>query len=217
MPLIADFGGYLAELGRSHDHIKNIRGRLKCLAGWMKKQRLANVQDISPKLLKRFQRYLREQRMVSPATANHYITAVHNFYGFAAFKRGIVSGPNPAATGRQAVLDKLPARTVPPPTIYPDQVNAVIEAALRHGDRQIANLVVFVCEGGFRLQELQFLQVGDIDLDRCEIVLDIKRPELRRVRPELRKRCLTMVRLLHFRNPRGPATPTLLRLRFLPS
>ena len=41
--------------------------------------------------------------------------------------------------------------------IYPDQINAVIEAAREAGDSQIVNLVVFVCEGGFRFQELQFL------------------------------------------------------------
>ena len=53
------------------------------------------------------------------------------------------------------------------------------------------NLIVFVCEGGFRFQELQFLQVGDINLQEREIILDIKRPDPNRVRPELRKRCLT--------------------------
>ena len=190
-PLIADFSEYLTDLGRSHDHIKNINGRLRFLARWMEKQGLENIQDIDPPLLKRFQKYLRDDRKVAPSTANHYITAVHNFYGFAAFKRGVVSGPNPAATGRQAVLDKIPARTVPPPTIYPDQVNAVIETAINHGDRQTANLIAFVCEGGFRFQELQFLQVGDIDMDAREIVLDIKRPDLRRVRKELQRRCLT--------------------------
>jgi integrase len=102
-----------------------------------------------------------------------------------------VPAQNPAATGRQAVLDKVPSRPAPPPTIYPDQVNAIVEAALRHGDRQTANLIVFVCEGGFRFQELQFLQVGDIHLEQREILLDIKKPDLKRVRLELRKRCLT--------------------------
>lgn len=190
-PLIEDFVAYLAELGRSHDHRKNIQGRLGLLAAWMARQGLINVQDITPGLLKQFQRHLRDERRTSPATANHYLTAVHNFWGFAAFKRGVVKGNNPAATGRQAVLDKLSSRTVPPPTIYPDQVNAIIEEALAHGDRQVANLIVFVCEGGFRFQELQFLQVGDIHMDRREILLDIKKPDLKRVRKELRKRCLT--------------------------
>lgn len=50
---------------------------------------------------------------------------------------------------------------------------------------------MFVCEGEFRFQELQFLQVGDIHMDRREILLDIKKPDLRRVRKELRRRCLT--------------------------
>jgi site-specific recombinase XerD len=190
-PLIEDFVAYLAELGRTHDHRKNIEGRLGLLASWMARLGLLNVQDITPGLLKQFQRHLRDEREVSPATANHYITAVHNFWGFAAFKRGVVKGNNPAATGRQAVLDKLPCRAVPPPTIYPDQVNAIMEKALAHDDRQLANLIVFVCEGGFRFQELQFLQVGDIRMDRREILLDIKKPDLNRVRMELRKRCLT--------------------------
>lgn len=190
-PLIEDFVAYLVDLGRSHDHRKNIRGRLSLLANWMAKKGFLNVQDMTPGLLKQFQRHLRDERGTSPATANHYITAVHNFWGFAAFKRGVVKGNNPAATGRQAVLDKLPSRPVPPPTIYPDQINAVMEKALAQGDRQLANLIVFVCEGGFRFQELQFLQVGDIRIDRREILLDIKKPDLKRVRPELRKRCLT--------------------------
>lgn len=125
-----------------------------------------------------------------PSTVTHYLSAVHNFFGFAAFKRGVVNGPNPAATGRQAVPDKLPVRSLPPPTIYPDQVNAVIEAALRRFGRQIVNLIAFVCEGGFRFQELQFLQVGDINLEEREIILDIKKPDARRVRPELQRRCL---------------------------
>lgn len=190
-PLIEDFVAYLGELGRTYDHRKNIQGRLGLLATWMARKGFLNVQDITPGLLAKFQRYLRDERGTSPATANHYITAVHNFWGFAAFKRGAVKGKNPAATGRQAVLDKLPFQSVPPPTIYPDQVNAIVEKAVANDDRQIANLVVFVCEGGFRFQELQFLQVGDINLDRREILLDIKKPDLKRVRKELRKRCLT--------------------------
>ncbi len=190
-PLIDDFVAYLAELGRTHDHQKNIAGRLGLLAGWMAVKGLVNVHDVTPPLLKQFQRHLRDERKISPTTANHYLTAVHNFWGFAAFKRGVVTGNNPAATGRQAVLDKLPSRPAPPPTIYPDQVNAIIEKALANGDRQVANLIVFVCEGGFRFQELQFLQVGDIHMERREILLDIKKPDLKRVRTELRKRCLT--------------------------
>jgi len=78
-----------------------------------------------------------------------------------------------------------------PPTNYPDQVNAVIEKAHQVGDHQIVNLIVFVCEGGFRFQELKFLQVGDVDLVQREIRLDVKRPCHDRVRPELRRRCLT--------------------------
>jgi site-specific recombinase XerD len=190
-PLIQDFLAYLADLGRSYDHVKNLNGRLGYLADWMKKRGLINIQDLTAHVLRDFQRHLRDERKISPATANHYITGIHNFWGFAAFKRGIVAGNNPAATGRQAVLDKLPSQPVPPPTIYPDQINAVIDVALRHGDRQMVNLIVFVCEGGFRFQKLQFLPVGDIRLDRREILLDIKRPDPKRVRPELRRRCMT--------------------------
>ena len=40
----------------------------------------------------------------------------------------------------------------PTPTIYPDQINAVIKTAIEAGDTQVVNLVVFVCEGGFRFQ-----------------------------------------------------------------
>lgn len=189
--LIADFVAYLAELGRSHDHIKNLKGRLDHLTRWMARDQLVNVQDITPKLLKRFQRHLLKDREVTACTANHYICAVHNFFGFAAFKRGVVEGKNPAATGRQAVLDKLPRQSAPPPTIYPDQINAVMVKALEHDDRQTVNLIMFVCEGGFRFQELQFLQVGDINLEEREIRLDVKKPGRDRVRPELRRRCLT--------------------------
>lgn len=39
---------------------------------------------------------------------------------------------------------------------YPDQVNAVSETALKHFDTQIANLIVFVCEGGFREEYAKF-------------------------------------------------------------
>ena len=38
---------------------------------------------------------------------------------------------------------------------------------------------------------MQFLQVGDLDLKAREIILDVKKPDLDRVRPELRQRCLT--------------------------
>ena len=38
---------------------------------------------------------------------------------------------------------------------------------------------------------LQFLQVGDLDLKAREIILDVKKPDLDRVRPELQQRCLT--------------------------
>ncbi len=190
-PVFDAFIAYIETLDRSHDYVSKLKGRLKCLIGWMEKRRLVFVQDISASLLQRFQTYLRTERGVTTSTANHYLDAVHNFCGYAIFKRKLMAGPNPAATGRQAELDRLPRRTLPPPTIYPDQVNAVIEAAANHFDTQIVNLIVFICEGGFRFQELQFLQVGDIDLKEREIILDIKRPEPGRVRPELRRRCLT--------------------------
>jgi integrase len=191
LSLIDDFAEYLEDLSRTYDHIKCLRGRLRYLARWMEQGGLTTVQDITPHLLQRFQAHLRRNQSLRASTVNHYLSAVHNFHGFAAFKRGVVNGSNPAATGRQAVLDKLPMRTIPPPTIYPEQVNAVIGKAAEHHDRQILNLVVFVCEGGFRFQELQFLQFGDIDLVRREIILDVKRPDPSRVRPDLRKRCLT--------------------------
>jgi len=190
-PVIDSFIGYIVTLGRSHDYIAKLKGRLSCLRTWMEKRRLHFVQDINAGLLQKFQTYLRQERGVTASTANHYLDAVHNFCGYAIFKRKLMPGPNPAATGRQAELDRLPRCTMPPPTIYPDQVNAVIEVAAKHFDMQIVNLIVFVCEGGFRFQEIQFLQVGDIDLAEREIILDIKRPDLNRVRPELRKRCLT--------------------------
>jgi integrase len=157
----------------------------------MKRRRRTKLKDITPLLLQKFSIHLQDELKLTNATVNHYVTAIHNFYGFAAFKRQLVDGTNPAKTGRQAVLDKLPTRRLPPPTIYPDQINAVIETAREAGDSQVVNLVVFVCEGGFRFQELQFLQVGDIDLKQREIVLDTKRPDPSRVRPELRRRCLT--------------------------
>lgn len=190
-PLIAEFVGYLTKLGRSFEYVRKLKSRLTYLADWMQTRRLTMLTEITPTLLRRFSNHLLDERQLSNATVNHYVTAIHNFYGFAAFKRQQVYGPNPAKTGRQAVLDKLPIRRVPPPTIYPDQVNAVIEAAHKADDIQIVNLIVFVCEGGFRFQELQFLQVGDINMTQREIALDIKRPELSRVRPALQRRCLT--------------------------
>jgi len=190
-PRIAEFVDYLEKLGRSHEYIRKLKSRLTCLADWMQARSLTKLQDINPQLLQRFSAYLQGDQKLTNASVNHYVTAIHNFYGFVAFKRQLVSGTNPAKTGRQAVLDKLPTRRLPPPTIYPDQVNAVIEMARQAGDYQIVNLIVFVCEGGFRFQELQFLQVWDIDLAQHEIRLDVKRPCLDRVRPELRRRCLT--------------------------
>ena len=190
-PVIDEFIAYIETLDRSHDYVAKLRGRLSCLQSWMEKRRLVLVQDINPSLLQKFQTYLRDERCVTATTANHYLDAVHNFCGYVIFKRKLMPGPNPAATGRQAELDRLPRRTLPPPTIYPDQVNAVIEVAANHFDTQIVNLITFVCEGGFRFQELQFLQVGDINLQEREIILDIKRPDPERVRPELRKRCIT--------------------------
>lgn len=190
-PVIGDFVEYLEELGRSHEYVRKVQSHLTYLADWMQGSRLSKLQEITPAILKRFSKHLRESRQLSNATVNHYLNSVHNFYGYAAFKRELASGPNPAKTGRQAVLDKLPTRRLPPPTIYPDQINAVIEAARGAGDTQIVNLIVFICEGGFRFQELQFLQVGDINMPQREIVLDTKRPDLTRVRAELQRRCLS--------------------------
>jgi site-specific recombinase XerD len=190
-PQIGAFVEYLEKLGRSHEYIRKLESRLTCLADWMEKRSLTKLQEITPQLLQRFSAYLLDEHKLSNASVNHYITGIHNFYGFAAFKRQLVSGANPAKTGRQAVLDKLPSRALPPPTIYPDQVNAVIEKAQQAGDHQTVNLIVFVCEGGFRFQELQFLQVGDIDVLQREIRLGVKRPSLEKVRAELRRRCLT--------------------------
>jgi len=190
-PQIGAFVEYLQKLGRSHEYIRKLESRLTCLADWMEKRTLTKLHDITPLLLQRFSAYLLDEQKLSNASINHYITGIHNFYGFAAFKRQLVSGMNPAKTGRQAVLDKLPSRALPPPTIYPDQVNAVMEKAHEAVDHQIVNLIVFVCEGGFRFQELQFLQVGDIDLTQREIRLAVKRPSPEKVRAELRRRCLT--------------------------
>jgi len=189
--VVADFVEYLHGLDRSHDYVRNIAGRLGFLATWMEQARLSCVQEITPSLLLRFGQHLKVKQRLKASTVNDYVDAVHCFFGYVIFKRQLMPGPNPAATGRQAVLDRLPVNTTPPPTIYPEQVNRIIETALRNGDHQIVNMVVFVCEGGFRFQELQFLQVGDIDLSRHEIILDVKKPDLSRVRPELQKRCLT--------------------------
>lgn len=190
-PVIDDFMKYIESLGRNYEYLSKLKGRLSRLRAWMEQRQLLFVQDVSPTLLRKFQEHLRAEHGVSASTANHYLDAVHNFYGFVIFKRMLMPGPNPAATGRQAQLDRLPHQVLPPPTIYPDQVNAVLEVATNHFDTQIVNLIVFVCEGGFRFQELQFLQVGDIDLNKREIILDIKKPDLDAVRPELRRRCLT--------------------------
>ncbi len=190
-PVVEDFVQYVETLGRSHDYRSKLKGRLNCLSDWMKERNLVFVQDVTSALLREFQVHLRTHRGVTAATANHYLDAVHNFFGFVIFKRMLMSDPNPAATGRQAELDRLPHRTVPPPTIYPDQINAVIEVASAYFDTQIVNIIVFVCEGGFRFQELQFLQVGDIDLQQREIVLDIKKPDPQQVRPSLRRTCLS--------------------------
>lgn len=188
--MVASFVQYLEHQRRSHGHVRNLKGQLKLLADWMAKRDLLHVQDVSARLLQQFVRYLIEDRKVTSATANDYVQTVHNFMGYVIFKKKLMPGPNPAATGRQAELDKLPEHSLRPPTIYPEQVNEIIRVALENNDTQIANLIVFVCEAGFRFQEMQFLQVGDMDLDRRAIILDVKRPDPRRVRPELRRRCL---------------------------
>jgi integrase len=190
-PLIAEFVAYLKELGRTYDHTDKIRSRLGYLARWMKGCRLRCIEDVTPDLLREFTRHLREDKALKASTVNHYLDSIHNFFGFVIFKKRLMRGPNPAACGRQAHLERLPDRRLPPPTIHPDQVNAIIDRALHHGDPQIVNLLVFVCEGGFRFQELQFLQVGDIDLASRTITIDAKKPDLKRVRPELRRRCMT--------------------------
>ncbi len=138
-----------------------------------------------------FVQHLIDVRQVSASTANAYLDAVHNFFGYAIFKRRVISGSNPAATGRQAELDQLPQQAKHPPTISPEDINAILRVAAKHNDTQIANMIVFMCEGGFRFQELQFLQVGDLNLERREIILRVKHPDPRRVRPELQRRCLT--------------------------
>lgn len=190
-PLIAEFEAYLHELGRGYDHRKNMSGRLGYLAEWMALQGLKLVGDVTPDLLREFTVHLKEARSLTASTINHYLDAAHNFFGYVIFKRRLLSGLNPAACGRQAQLERLPNRRLPAPTIQPAQVNAMIAKAERHHDRQVVNLIVFICEGGFRFQELQFLQVRDIDLEQRAIIVDMKRPDLDKVRPELRRRCMT--------------------------
>lgn len=190
-PLIKEFAAYLTELGRSYDHVKNIRGRLGYLAQWMKRRERRFVDDVSADLLREFTAHLRADRSLTPATINHYVDATHNFFGYVIFKKQLMSGPNPAACGRQAQLERVPNRAPAPPTIRPEQVNAIIAKAIEYHDQQIARMVAFLCEGGFRFQELQFLQVEDIDLEDRTIRVDIKRPDPKAVRPELRKRCMT--------------------------
>jgi len=190
-PLIDDFESYLKDLGRGYDHRKNMSGRLTCLADWMAPKGLRLVGDVTPDLLREFTEHLRGKRKLAASTVNHYVDAVHNFFGYVIFKRRLLSGLNPAACGRQAQLERLPNPSLPAPTIQPAQVNAIIAKAKEQGDRQIVELVVFICEGGFRFQELQFLQVGDIDLEQRCITVDVKRPDLNKVRPELQRRCMT--------------------------
>lgn len=191
-PLIRDFESYLKELGRGYDHRKNMSGRLTCLDEWMAKRGLKLVGDVNPDLLREFTEYLRRERKLAGSTVNHYVDAVHNFFGYVIFKRLLLPGPNPAACGRQAQLERLPNRSLPAPTIQPAQVNAILAKARDQDDWLIVNLVAFICEGGFRFQELQFLQVGDIDLEGRCITVDVKRPDLSKVRPELQRRCLTV-------------------------
>lgn len=188
---VDEFLEYLQQLARSYDHIKNLRGRLGYLCDWMEERGLKFVHEVTPSMVLSFSTHLVRDRGLKASTANDYVDAVHNFFGYAIYKRQLVPGPNPASTGRQSALDRTPEHVLPPPTITPEQVNAVIKAALAGDDRQVVNLIVFVCEGGFRFQELQFLQVGDLNLKQREIILDVKRPNPRQVRPELQRRCLT--------------------------
>lgn len=190
-PIVKEFATYLTDLGRSYDHVKNIRGRLGYLVQWMKKRGLQFVEEVTADLLREFTAHLRDERGLTASTINHYVDATHNFFGYVIFKKRLIKGTNPAACGRQAQLERLPNRRMAPPTIRPEQVNAIIAKAIEHRDRQIVDMIVFMCEGGFRFQELQFLQVGDIDLEHRTIQVDIKRPEPQMVRAELRKRCMT--------------------------
>lgn len=190
-PLIAEFVAYLENLGRTYDHVVKIKSRVGSLVMWMKGKKLRYVEDVTPDLLREFISHLQRTAEIKAATINHYVDAIHNFFGFVIYKKRLMRGPNPAACGRQAHLERLPSQSLPVPTIHPDQVNAIIDKALEKNDPQIVNLIVFVCEGGFRLQELQFLQVGDVDMPSRTITIDAKRPDPSRVRPELRKRCLT--------------------------
>ena len=95
-PQIAAFVEYLEKLGRSHEYIRKLKSRLSCLADWMQARSLTKLQDISPQLLQRFSAYLLDEHKLTNASVNHYVTAIHNFYGFVAFKRQLVSGTNPA-------------------------------------------------------------------------------------------------------------------------
>ncbi len=190
-PLVKEFADYLTELGRSYDHVKNIRGRLNYLVQWMKRRDLRFVNDVSAAVLREFATHLRVDRGLTPSTVNHYVDAAHNCFGYVIFKKRLMNGPNPAACGRQAQLERIPNRRTPPPVIRPEQINAIMGVAIKHRDYLIARMLVFMCEGGFRLQELQFLHAGDIDLENRTIRVDIKRPDPKTVRPELRKRCMT--------------------------
>ncbi|MCK4658573.1 MAG: hypothetical protein KAV82_03540 [Phycisphaerae bacterium] len=105
-PIIDDFVFYVETLGRCTEYLSKLKGRLHCLRVWMEKQRLLFVQDVSPTMLRKFQEHLRKDRGVTASTANHYLDAVHNFFGYVIFKRKLMSAPNPAATGRQAELEK---------------------------------------------------------------------------------------------------------------
>lgn len=188
--MVAAFLNYLEDQGRSHGHIRTLRGQLEYFSEWLVQRDMKYVCDVRPNVLKLFGRHLLDDREVKSSTANAYLDALHNFFGYVIFKAKAMQPPNPAARGRQAELDKFPEQRLRPPTIYPEQINAIIRVATEHGDSQIANLIVFVCEAGFRFREVQFLQVGDIDFSRREIVLDAKRPDPVRVRNELRRTCL---------------------------
>ncbi len=189
--IVADFASYLRQQGRSHGHVRTITGQMKILCDWLGRTECHAVQDVTPERLRAFTRHLLDERRVKPSTANAYLDAAHNFFGHVIFKRKVMAGPNPAARGRQAELDRLPEQRMRPPTIYPQQINDIIRVASEYNDTQIVNLIVFICEGGFRFQEVQFLQVGDMDLVRREIILDVKRPDLTRVRRSLQINCLT--------------------------
>ncbi len=48
----AEFLAYLETLERTHEHLKNLRGRLAYLADWMESRRLSFVQDVTPSLFR---------------------------------------------------------------------------------------------------------------------------------------------------------------------